>query len=117
MTHLPITPTDILIVGTRGYLLAFEKCSGNPVWKYQFEKSAWATGSGFVSTLVDGDKLFAGCYGKIYCFDLVKGALLWQDNLKGNGFGVVSFAVQGASSNPMPNAEVDREQFNEVQPG
>lgn len=116
MNQHPITPSEILIVGTRGHLLAFEKSTGKPVWKYQFEKAFWATGPGFVSTLVDGDKLFAGCYGEIYCFDLIKGVLLWRDNLKGKGFGVVSFAVLGASTNPMPLADVDHAQHNDELP-
>jgi outer membrane protein assembly factor BamB len=116
MTQMQISPSEVLVVGTRGYLLAFEKDTGKPIWKYEFEKSTWATGSGYVSTLVSGDKLFAGCYGEIYCFDLLKGSLLWRDNLKGKGFGVVSFAVLGASTNPMPGAEVDRQQHNEEQP-
>lgn len=114
---MPLSSSEILVVGTRGYLLAFNKYTGAPLWKYQFERSFWTSGSGFVTTLVDGDKLFAGCYGEIYCFDLLRGRLLWKDNLSGKGYGVVSFAVLGAASSPLPGADVDKDQFNEERPG
>ncbi len=113
---MSLSPSEILVVGTRGYLLAFRKDTGAPLWKYQFERTFWANGSGFVTTLVDGDKLFAGCYGEIYCFDLLKGKLLWKDNLSGKGYGVVSFAVFGGATSPLPGAEIDKAQFNEEQP-
>jgi outer membrane protein assembly factor BamB len=112
MTH---TSSDVLVVGTRGYLLAYEKSSGKPLWKYQFKKSFWARGSGYVVILVDGNNLFASCYGEIYCFDLLKGSLRWKDDLKGKGFGVVSFAVLGASTPAFPSSEVDGEQHQEEQ--
>ena len=114
---MAFSPSEVLVVGTRGYLLAFEKATGNPMWKYQFEKSFWAGNSGYVTTLVDGDKLFAACYGEIYCFDLMKGSLLWKDNLSGKGFGVVSFAVLGTATPPLPGSEVDQTQYQEEQPG
>lgn len=114
---MTLTSSDVLVVGTRGYLLAFEKSTGKPLWKYQFERSFWATGSGYVVTLVDGNNLFASCYGKIYCFDLLKGSLRWKDDLKGKGFGVVSFAVLGASTSVFPGSEIDCAQHQEEQPG
>jgi outer membrane protein assembly factor BamB len=114
---MPQSPSDILIVGTRGHLLAFNKNTGAPAWKYEFEKSLLANGSDYVTTLIDGDELFAGCYGAIYCFDVMKGKLLWTDNLRGKGYGVVSFAAVGGATSPFPAAEVDKAQFDEAQPG
>lgn len=111
--HMTLTSSDVLVVGTRGHLLAFAKNTGKPFWKYQFKKSCWATGSGYVVTLVDGNNLFASCYGEIYCFDLLAGSLRWKDDLKGKGFGVVSFAVLGASTPVLPGSAVDSAQHQE----
>lgn len=44
MTQMQISPSELLVVGTRGYLLALEKDTGMPIWKYQFQKSTWAKG-------------------------------------------------------------------------
>lgn len=93
--HHTLAPTDILVVGTQGYLLAFAKKTGELLWKHEFAISFWSTNSAysFVNTFVAGDKVFANCFSKIYGFELTTGKVLWEDDLQGQGYGMASFAV------------------------
>ena len=49
-------------------------------------------GSGFVSILLDGDRLVASVSGYVYCLDPVYGQVVWENHLRGYGTGYATLA-------------------------
>lgn len=43
----------------------------------------------------DGDRLYAGASGELFCIDRTSGAIIWHNKLKGLGLGFVAFAGSG----------------------
>jgi outer membrane protein assembly factor BamB len=56
--------------------------------------------SGYVSLLLDGDRLIVSTNGYIYCLDPLSGQILWNNPLKGYGSGAPTslVSVRGQSS-------------------
>jgi outer membrane protein assembly factor BamB len=75
-----MTSIDRLIfVGLNGYALALDRKTGEIVW------SNSEMHSGYVSLLLDGDRLVVSTGGYIYCLDPLTGQTLWHNPLKGYG--------------------------------
>ena len=73
-------PIDQLIfIGLNGYVLALHRDSGEIVWSNDEMKS------GYVTLLLDGDRLIASTSGYIYCLDPGSGKIRWHNPLKGYG--------------------------------
>jgi outer membrane protein assembly factor BamB len=47
--------------------------------------------------LLDGSRIYAGCYGYLYCLDAETGSILWENELRGIGFNEVALSRQGSS--------------------
>lgn len=71
----------LIFVGLNGYALALDRDSGEIVWSNDQMKS------GYVTLLLDGDRLIASTNGYIYCLDPATGSILWNNPLKGYGMG------------------------------
>lgn len=55
---------DILIIGCNGYVSAIMVENGTEVWRTKLRDGFLGGSRGSdVSVLIDGDKIFAGCYG------------------------------------------------------
>ena len=79
---MPVLTVDQLIfVGLNGYALALHRDTGQVVWSNDQMKS------GYVTMLLDGDRLIVSTNGYIYCLDPLTGQCLWHNPLKGYGFG------------------------------
>jgi outer membrane protein assembly factor BamB len=72
---------QLIFVGLNGYALALDRDSGEIVWSNDQMKS------GYVSLLLDGDRLIVSTNGYIYCFDPLTGQILWNNPLRGYGVG------------------------------
>ncbi len=72
---------QLVFVGLNGYALALDRDTGEIVWSNDHMKS------GYVTLLLDGDRLIASTNGYIYCLDPLTGALLWHNPLRGYGAG------------------------------
>jgi outer membrane protein assembly factor BamB len=73
-------PIDQLIfVGLNGYALALHRDTGEIVWSND------QMYSGYVTLLLDGDRLIASTSGYIYCLDPGTGKIRWHNPLKGYG--------------------------------
>src|SRR5690348_16720911 len=73
-------PIDQLIfIGLNGYALALHRDTGELIW------SNSEMHSGYVTLLLDGDRLIASTSGYIYCLDALTGKILWHNPLKGYG--------------------------------
>jgi outer membrane protein assembly factor BamB len=85
---------DLIFVGLNGYALALHRDSGEIVWSNSEMKS------GYVTLLLDGDRLIVSTNGYIYCLDPRNGKILWNNPLRGYGMGAPTSLVsmRGQSS-------------------
>jgi outer membrane protein assembly factor BamB len=89
-----MTIDQLIFVGLNGYALALDRDTGQLVWSNNQMKS------GYVSLLLDGDRLIASTNGYIYCLDPLTGQILWHNPLSGFGMGAPTalVSVRGQSS-------------------
>ena len=85
---------QLIFVGLNGYALALDRDSGDIVWSNDQMRS------GYVTLLLDGDRLIASTNGYMYCLDPLSGVILWHNPLKGYGAGAPTalVSVRGQSS-------------------
>jgi outer membrane protein assembly factor BamB len=76
-----MTVDQLIFVGLNGYALALNRDSGEIVWSNNEMKS------GYVTLLLDGDRLIVSTNGYIYCLDPLTGQTLWHNPLRGYGGG------------------------------
>lgn len=85
---------DLVFVGFNSRVVALDRYTGELVWQWKSPK-----GTGFVTLLLDGDRLIASVQGYTYCLEPLFGQQVWGNLLKGLGVGVASVAsVRGAAS-------------------
>jgi outer membrane protein assembly factor BamB len=88
-----MTIDDLIFVGFRGYAMALHRDTGELVWCNSQMRS------GYVSMLLDGDRLIVSTNGYMYCLDPLTGRILWHNPLTGYGTGVAHLtSVRGQSS-------------------
>jgi outer membrane protein assembly factor BamB len=89
-----MTIEQLIFVGLNGYALALDRDSGEIVWSNSEMKS------GYVTLLLDYDRLIVSTNGYIYCLDPLTGNILWNNPLKGYGAGAPTslMSVRGQSS-------------------
>src|SRR5262249_54608373 len=100
-------PIDRLIyVGLNGYALALDRDTGEIVWSNNEMRS------GYVSLLLDGDRLIVSTNGYMYCLDPLTGRIRWHNPLTGYGRGAPTalISVRGQSSASRIHQAVDDEQ-------
>jgi outer membrane protein assembly factor BamB len=85
---------QLIFVGLNGYALALDRETGEIIW-YNNEMK-----SGYVTLLLDGDRLIVSTNGYIYCLDPLTGKILWNNPLRGYGVGTPTslVSVRGQSS-------------------
>ncbi len=90
---------QLIFVGFNGYALALDRDSGEVVW-YNSQMR-----SGYVSLLLDGDRLIVSTNGYMYCLDPLTGNILWHNPLQGYGVGPASLvSVHGQSTSLIQHA-------------
>lgn len=100
-----MNPKDILVIGTKGSLVAFQRDTGRKLWSVHLK------GGDFVTLLVDEKRVYAHTKGELFCVDLFSGDGVWSDELKGFGYGVAALALPGLpSSNIEAVVEIQRQQ-------
>jgi outer membrane protein assembly factor BamB len=89
-----MTVEQLIFVGLNGYALALDRETGEIVWSNNQMKS------GYVTLLLDFDKLIVSTNGYIYCLDPLTGKTLWHNPLKGFGMAAPTslVSVRGQSS-------------------
>lgn len=84
---------QLVFVGLNGYVAAVDRDSGEIVWKCDELKS------GYVTLLLDGDRLIVSTNGYLFCLDPQTGRVVWSNPLRGLGLGVAHLvSVRGQSS-------------------
>lgn len=89
-----MTIEQLIFVGLNGYVLALNRDTGEIVWSNNEMKS------GYVTLLLDFDRLIVSTNGYIYCLDPFTGNIQWHNPLKGYGIGAPTslVSVRGQSS-------------------
>jgi outer membrane protein assembly factor BamB len=82
-----VTVDQLIFVGLNGYALALDRETGEIVWSNNQMKS------GYVSLLLDGDRLIVSTNGYMYSLDPLTGVIQWQNPLKGFGMGAPTSLV------------------------
>ncbi|MFO0807234.1 MAG: PQQ-binding-like beta-propeller repeat protein [Gemmataceae bacterium] len=92
-----MTIDQLVFVGLNGYALALDRDTGEIVWSNNDMKS------GYVTLLLDGDRLIVSTNGYMYCLDPLTGEQLWHNPLKGYGSGAPTAIVskRGAAMSPL----------------
>jgi len=86
----------LVFVGIKSSVVAIDERSGTEVWRVKLRSSD------YVTVLWDGEALFAANAGEIWRLDPAHGDILWHNELKGMGRGVVSLA-----SARLPQTSID----------
>jgi outer membrane protein assembly factor BamB len=90
---------DILIIGCNGFVSAIRTSSGEEIWRTKLREGMLGGSRGQdVSVLIDGNQIFAGCFGRIYSLSASDGSIIWSNGLDGMGFNEVALARQGTNT-------------------
>jgi outer membrane protein assembly factor BamB len=93
MDDLQMSIDQLIFIGLNGYALALDRDTGEIVWSNDQMKS------GYVTLLLDGDRLIVSTNGYMYCLDPLTGTILWHNPLRGYRVGPTSIvSVRGQSS-------------------
>jgi outer membrane protein assembly factor BamB len=97
---------DLVFVGFNSRVAALDRYTGEIIWSWKSPQ-----GSGYVSLLLDGDRLVAVANGYVYCLDPLYGQEVWRNPMRGMGTGVTCVAsVRGSSGvDPSAMAELARQ--------
>jgi outer membrane protein assembly factor BamB len=89
-----MTIDQLVFVGLNGYVAALNRETGEEVWCNEEMRS------GYVTVLLDGDRLIVSTNGYIYCLVPLTGRIVWHNPMKGYGSGAPTslVSVRGASS-------------------
>ena len=88
-----MTIDQLIFVGLNGYALALDRDTGEIVWYNSDMKS------GYVTLLLEGDRLIVSTNGYIYCLDPLTGKALWHNPLTGYGMGAPTSLVSVRGQN------------------
>jgi outer membrane protein assembly factor BamB len=89
-----MTIDRLIFVGLNGYAVALDRDTGEIVWSND------KMHSGYVTLLLDGDRLIASTNGYIYCVDPLTGEILWHNPMKGYGVGTPTALVSVRGQSP-----------------
>lgn len=89
-----MTLDQLVFVGLNGYAVALDRDTGDIVWSNDQMRS------GYVTILLDGDRLIVSTNGFIYCLDPLTGRILWHNPMSGYGVGAPTalVSVRGQST-------------------
>src|ERR1700686_1037132 len=78
---------DLIFVGLNGYAVALDRETGEIVWSNNEMKS------GYVTLLLDGDRLIVSTNGYIFCLNPITGKIIWNNPMTGYGVGAPTSLV------------------------
>ncbi len=93
-----MNPANLLFLGVKNSVTALSRIDGSIIWTTQVKKSG-LSGVDFVTLHVDGLQVFAHACGELYCLELTTGRILWNNPLKGLGYGIATLATLDAKIN------------------
>jgi len=100
---MPRDPQVLIFVGIKNAVVALDARSGAVVWRAELRASD------YVTVLWDGEALLAANAGEVWRLDAADGQVLWHNELKGMGRGLVSLASSRApSGSPGPDLAAEK---------
>lgn len=96
-------PAPVVFLGIKGAVLALQTSTGRRLWERPLK------GQGFVTLLVEGNRVLAATRGELFCLDSATGEVLWHDPLRGYGWGLVSLATPNGAASPTAAAYEDEQ--------
>jgi outer membrane protein assembly factor BamB len=89
-----MTVDQLVFVGLNGWAVALDRDTGEIVWSNDEMRR------GYVTLLLDGDRLIVSTNGYIYCLDPLTGRIIWHNPMKGYGAGTPTslISVRGSTS-------------------
>ena len=101
---MPRDPQVLLFIGVKYSVIALDERTGAEVWRAELRSGD------YVTVLWDGQSLFAANSGEVWRLDPKTGGVIWHNQLKGRGRGLVSLASSrhGTESSDMELAAEKR---------
>lgn len=96
---------QLIFVGLNGYAVALDRDTGEIVWSNN------EMHSGYVTLLLDGDRLIVSTNGYIYCLDPLTGRTRWHNPMSGYGFGAPTSLVSARGQSSQTVLEQAAEQI------
>jgi len=93
------TIADLVYAAFNRRVIALDRYTGEVVWEWKSPK-----GMGFITLLLDGDRLIVSVNGYMYCLDPLYGQIVWDNPLRGFGTGITTLASLHGSSGPVASA-------------
>ena len=94
---MPRDPQVLLYVGIKNSVVALNDKTGEEVWRAKLR------GSDYVTVMWDGEALVAANSGEVWRLDPASGTVIWHNELKGLGRGLVSIASGRRPTNVSDN--------------
>ena len=85
-----IAREKVIFIGIGSHVVAIRPADGHEIWRTKLKMTS------FVTVFAEGDTVYAGAGGELFCLDGASGVIRWRNKLKGLGSGLISFS--GASS-------------------
>ncbi len=76
--------------------MALDRATGTQIWATTLK------GAEFVNVVLSAGELYAAARGELFCLDQSTGYIRWRNPLKGFGYGLMTIAMEGATSNQTP---------------
>jgi outer membrane protein assembly factor BamB len=93
---------QFVFIGFNGYVVALDRDTGEIVWSQNNMHR------GYVTLLLDGDRLIASTNGYMYCLDPYTGKIIWHNPMTGYGVGPAAMvSVRGRSDQALTAAAAD----------
>jgi outer membrane protein assembly factor BamB len=102
-----MTIDQLIFVGLNGKVAALDRETGEIVW------SKRGMQSGYVTLLLDADRLICSANGYVYCLDALTGRQLWYNPLTGYGCAPAALVSVRSANSPtevIPQAAQDTSQ-------
>ena len=90
---------NLLFILSNGRVAAIDKGNGNISWEVKLKEYASGSFSYAIGQIqLEGDKLYIGVSGVLFCLSAKDGSLLWTNPLKGWGYHFISMANENADA-------------------
>ena len=72
--------------------MALDRATGTQIWATALK------GTDFVNVVLSAGELYAAARGELFCLDQSTGHIRWRNPLKGFGYGLMTIAMAGVTS-------------------
>jgi outer membrane protein assembly factor BamB len=88
--------SEIVYIGIKNCVLAIRSATGEQIWRTELKRGGLEIN--LITLQLDGDVVYAGAAGELYCLDRTTGNILWHNPLKGLGHGAITFGATSTTA-------------------